>query len=144
MREVRWNLDRARASQFFERHPEVYFEDELLVVFQVNEEREIAEAGELLAEEPHVFARGPGPDYIRRPAIGKYTRPISVDLLEAMHGIILRARGPADVVTFGKRHRRGMAEGGELVRKIVHVDSAVCAEVVVENEEDVAHAERRL
>jgi hypothetical protein len=37
-----------------------------------------------------------------------------------------------------------MAKHRELVREIMDVNRAVGAEIVIENEEDVAHADRRL
>ena len=145
MRKIRRSLD-ARAKQLLERHSEIHFEDQLLVVFQVNEEREIAETGQLLAKEPDVFARRPGVDDVGRAPIGKNGGPVSVELVEALHGIVLRAQSRTAVFVFGNSHGRRMAKGGELVREVMHVDGAVRAEVVIEDKENVTHAraERRL
>ena len=60
------------------------------------------------------------------------------------HEVVLLTQGSAGVVAVRYRHRHAIAGASELVRKIVHVHGAVCAEVVVENEENVAHAKRRL
>jgi hypothetical protein len=110
----------------------------------MNDEREGAEPGELLAEETHVFPRRPGMDHIGRTAVGKNALPISVYLRETVDRIALVSQSSAAVAAFWKGHGRGMAEGGELIGEVVDVDSAVRAEVVVENEKDVTHAERRL
>ena len=61
-----------------------------------------------------------------------------------MDGIVLGAQAAAGLPVLGNGNGGGMAEGGELVREIMHVDSAVGAEVVVKGKENVAHAERRL
>jgi hypothetical protein len=59
-------------------------------------------------------------------------------------GIILFAKARAAIVVFGNSHGGRVAEGGELIREIVNVNRAVGAEVVVKNEENVAHADWRL
>jgi hypothetical protein len=139
MRQVRWNLIGAKASQLFKRRAEIGFEDELFVVFQVKKKRVITEAGEFLAEEADIFARCPGVNYLRRAAIGKNARPVSVHLIKALDGIILRTQGHAAVFVFRNGDRHRVAKSAELVREIVHVDRAVRAEIVIESKENIAH-----
>jgi hypothetical protein len=61
-----------------------------------------------------------------------------------LDGIVLFAETSAAVSVFGDGDRGRMAKRRELVREVVNVDSTVGAEIVIENEEDVAHADRRL
>jgi hypothetical protein len=112
----------------------------------MNKKREVTEAGKLLAEKPHVLARRPGVDYLRRASIRENAGPIAVYLVEAVHGIILCSQGNAVVLAVRHRDCGGVAKSGELVREIVHVHGAVGAEIVVEREKNVAHrrAGRRL
>ena len=110
----------------------------------MNEKREFTKAGDLLAEEPDVFARCLGVDDVRSTAIWEKVRPIAIDLVESVHGIILFAEAGAAIGVVGDGDGDRVPESGELVREIVDVHGAVGAEVVVKNEEDVAHALRRL
>jgi hypothetical protein len=110
----------------------------------MNKQRELTEAGEFLAEEPDIFARCPGVDNVRSTAVRENTLPIAIDSIESVHGIILFAQFEAAIRVFRNGDGGGMAESGELVREIVDVDGAVGAEVVVKNEEDVAHGRRGL
>jgi hypothetical protein len=63
--------------------------------------------------------------------------------METVHRIVLLSQSSTAIAAFWKCHGRGMAEGGELIGEVMDVDRAVRAEVVVENEKDVTHAERR-
>jgi len=110
----------------------------------VNKERESAKAGEFFAEEPDVFARGPGMNDPGRFAIRKKTAPVAIDLLESLNGVMLFAEPKAAVGIFRDGNGGGMAALSELVGEIVDMNSAIGAEVMVKNEKDVAHAERRL
>src|ERR1700704_6540804 len=106
MGKIRRSL-KTRAKQLLERHSQIDFEDQLLVVFQMNEEREIAETGQLLAKETDVFARSPGVDDVGRTTIRKQKRPVSVHSVEAQDGIILQAQGGTGVRIFRNGHRGG-------------------------------------
>lgn len=84
-------------------------------------------------------------DDIGRVAVGENAIPVTIDPVETMHGIILVAEGAAAVcVVVRNGDSSGMTQGAELVREVVHVDSAVRAEIVVKNEENVTHARRGL
>jgi hypothetical protein len=110
----------------------------------MNEEREVTKARQFLTKKPDVLARRPGVDDIRRTGIGKYSRPIALHLIKAMDGIILFSEAGPPVGVFGDCNGGGMATRNELVGEIMDVDGAVRAEIVVKNEQDVTHAERRL
>ena len=97
MRQVGGNINRPAPRQFFEGHAEIHLEDQLLVVFEVNEKRESTEAGEFFAKEPHVFTGGPGVDNLRPAAIRENGRPFAIDPIESMHGVILFAEAGAAV-----------------------------------------------
>src|SRR4051812_38292732 len=103
----------------------------------MDEEREVTEACDLLTKEADVFARCPGMDDFRRRAVGEKARPIAVNLVEAVNGIILLAQTRAALGIFGNSNRRGMAEGRELVREVVDMDSAVGAEVMIKDKKDI-------
>ena len=133
----------ARASSF-ERPSQIRFEDQLFVVLEVNEKQGGTESADLFAEEPHVLAWRPGVKDIRGQAVGENARPVSIHLVIGEHGVALLTQRRAGIVAVRYRDRHAVARARQLVGEIVHVHSAVCAEVVVENEEDVAHAERRL
>ena len=61
-----------------------------------------------------------------------------------MHGVILFAEAVATLHVFRDCYGGRVPQGRELVRKVVDVDGAVRAEVVVESEKNVAHLARRL
>ena len=144
MREVTGNLGGRRSSEVLKRCPEVHFQDYLFIVFEVNQERERAEARDFFAEETDVFARRPGVNDVGRFTVRKKARPVAVDLVKARNCVELLAEPGAAVIVCRNRYGSRMTEGGELVRKIMDVDGAVRAEVVIENEKDIAHADRRL
>ena len=144
MRQVAGDLHGSASGQFFEGHTEIHFENQLFVVFEVDEQREFAEAGELFAEEPDVLARGPGVNNVRPAAVRKDARPFTVDPIKSMDRVILFAEAGAALLIIRDGDGSGMTQGRELVGEVVDVNSAIRAEVVVENEEDVAHFARRL
>jgi hypothetical protein len=143
MRKIARNLKGRGASQFFEGHAEVRFEDELLVVFEVNEKRKDAEAREFLAKEPHVLARGPGVHDVGTPPIEKNAGPVAIELVETVDGIILLTQAGASVGVAWDGNSCRVTQIRESIREIVDMDSAVGTEVVVKSEEDIAHAGRR-
>ena len=144
MRQVPRQFDGPRARYFLERRSQIRFEDELFVVLEVNEKQRGAESADFFAEEPHVLARCPGVKDVRGKAVGENAGPVSVHFVIGKHGVFLLAQGRAGIVSVRDRDRHAVTGAGKLVRKIMDVDRAVGAEVVVENEEDIAHAERRL
>jgi len=144
MRQVAGNVHGPIPRQFFEGHPKIYFEDQLFVVLKVNEQRELAEAGELFAKEPDVFARRPRVNDVRPATVRKNARPFAIDPIESMHGIILFAQSGAALRIIGDCNGSRMPQRRELVREIVDMNGAIRAEVVVESEENVAHLARRL
>jgi hypothetical protein len=83
-------------------------------------------------------------DDSRRLAIRKNAGPLAIHLVEALDRIILFAEARAAIGVFRDGNRGRMAKLRELVREIMDVNRAVGAEIVIENEEDVAHADRRL
>jgi hypothetical protein len=83
-------------------------------------------------------------DEVRWLPIRKNVRPIAYDLVEAVNGIILFAEAGTAVGVFGDGDGGGMSKRRELVREIVDMDGTVRAEIVIKNEKDVTHAERRL
>jgi hypothetical protein len=83
-------------------------------------------------------------DHIGRTAVGKKALPIPIYLGETVDRIVLLSQSAPAVAAFWKGHGRGMAERVELIGEVMDVDSAVGAEVVVENEKDITHGERRL
>ena len=132
------------AREFFKGDPKIHFQDQLLVVLEVNKKREVAEAGQFFAEEPHVFSRRPGVNDIRPAAIRKNVRPFAIHAIESMDGIILFAQAGAAFRIIWNGNGGGVPKRRELIGEIVDVNSAVRAEVVIKSEENVAHAERRL
>src|SRR4051812_31310851 len=92
MGKVPRNFDEGRARQFFKGDVEIHFENQFFVIFQMNEKPKGAEAGQLLAEEPHVFARGPAVDDVGPAPIREDPRPFAVNLIKTVDGIILLAQ----------------------------------------------------
>src|SRR5205814_3682571 len=82
MGKVPGNFRGPGAREFVEALPKINFENQLLVVFEVNEKGIAANARELFAKKPDVFARRPGVHDLRRAAIRKNTRPFAIDLVE--------------------------------------------------------------
>src|SRR5437588_11873464 len=111
-----------------------------LVVLQVNEKAKRAESGKLLAEKADVFAGRPGVHDIGSKAIGKESRPVADDLIEPLDAIILLTQAGAPASTFRDRNRGGMPGSRQLVGKIMDMDSAVRAEIMIKNEKDVTHS----
>src|SRR3982750_1325616 len=89
MRKIDRNVDGPGTFQLGIRGAQVRLEDELFVIFQVNEERIITKTGELAAKEADIFARGPGVNDFGRTSVWKNALPIAVDPVETMHGITL-------------------------------------------------------
>src|SRR5471032_510830 len=88
---VRRNFYGMGTRQFFEGSAQVYLENEFLVVFEMNKERERAKARELLAEKAHIFPGRPRVHDIGRASIFKNTGPVPIDFGKAADGIILFA-----------------------------------------------------
>src|SRR6476469_8665462 len=105
----------------------------------MNEKRVVTKPGELAAKEADIFAGGPGVDDFGRIAVGENAIPIAVHPVESMDRIILFPEGGATIEIFRDGDGRGMTCRGKLVGEIVHVDSAVRAEVVVKSEENITH-----
>ena len=83
-------------------------------------------------------------DDLGRTGVREDAIPVAVHLIETMHRIILFSQGGAAVCVVGYGNRGAMPEDGELVGEIVHVNRAVRAEIVVENEKNIAHEKRGL
>src|SRR5215831_809939 len=73
-------------------------------------------------------------------SIGEKRGPTSVHLIKGSDAILLLAECRARVLVFWDCDCDTMTTAGELIGKIVDVDCAIGAEVVVENEKNVAHA----
>ena len=132
------------AREFFKGDPKIHFQDQLLVVLEMNKKRELAEAGQFFAEKPHVFARRPRVNDIRPAPIRENLRPFAIHPIESMNGIILFTEAGATFGIIRNGNRGGVPKRRQLIGEIMDMNGAVRAEVVIKNEKNVAHAERRL
>ena len=121
-------------EQILEGLAQVSFKDQLFVVLEMNEQRELAEAGEHFAKEPHVFAGSPGVHDLWRAAVREQLGPVAIDVIEKTHRVSLFAELAAGIFALRNGDRASVAKESQLVREIVHVHGAVGAEVVIKDE----------
>src|SRR3954451_4887983 len=105
----------------------------------MNEEGKGAESRDFFAEEPNVFPGRPRMHDIRGEGVRKKTRPIAIDLIATLDRIVLLAQASPSFVIFSNSDRKVMPQRRQLVGEIMHVDSALRAEEVIEDKKDVTH-----
>src|SRR5438477_9047756 len=98
-----------------------------------------AQAFQPLAKKPHVFPRRPGMDDIRRLRVREKLRPIVRNFTENLNGILLFAEAGPKVLTARYGDRNEVTESRQVVRKIMNMDRAVRAEVVIKDKQNIAH-----
>ena len=144
MGQVAGQFQALRAGEFLERRSQVHFEDELLVILEMNAKQGRAHGADLFAEETDVLARSPRMENVGREAVRKQAGPGAIHFVKGEHAVILFAQAGPAVVPLGSCDCDAVAGIDQVTREIMHVHRAVRGEIVIENEEDVAHTGRGL